>query len=110
MLPQAVMRITGTSGSRIFICRSSSIPSLPVVAREKFISMIMSDTPVRVRAADSAPAGPSTAITSWPARLSNTLNESLTALSSSIINIISIANIRIYSGKIVIETDAASLL
>ena len=42
MLPQAVMRITGTEGRKILIWRSRCSPSCPVVTREKFISRIIS--------------------------------------------------------------------
>jgi hypothetical protein len=55
--PQAVMRTTGRSGRRARIRRSRSIPSSPVVLREKFMSCrtsAMSSRSIR-RSASSGP-------------------------------------------------------
>ena len=61
MLPQPVIRITGTSGRSTLRRCSSSSPSSPEVVSEKFMSMTASCRSGRVRAATNASSGDATA-------------------------------------------------
>lgn len=87
MLPHAVISITGVSGWKIRHFFNSSMPSSPVVAREKFMSMSMSCNGVPLTMS-SASSGDPTAIASCPLRLSITPSDSRIDLSSSTISII----------------------
>ena len=87
MLPQAVIRMTGTSGRKIFTCFSRVSPSSPVVERVKFISIRIS-AGASSRTISIASRGPGAVFVSYPARFSMKLSEERTALSSSIISII----------------------
>ena len=60
MLPQAVMRMTGTSGRNIFTCRSRVSPSSPVVERVKFMSISIRSG-ASARTTSIASRGPGTA-------------------------------------------------
>ena len=87
MLPQAVIRITGVSGWKIFTCFRRVMPSSPVVVSEKFMSIKISSGATE-RTTAIASLGEATAWTSYLARFSIKLSEVRIALSSSITSII----------------------
>ncbi len=85
--PQAVIRMTGIRGRSRRIAASSSSPSSPVVAREKFMSWSTrsnscSRSSARASSCDRA------ARVGWPCRLRRRLSEATTDGSSSTIRII----------------------
>ena len=87
MLPQAVIRMTGVSGRKIFTCFRRVMPSSPLVVNEKFMSMRISSGATE-RTTAIASFGVETACTSYLSRFSIKLSEVRIALSSSITNII----------------------